>query len=450
MKLIKQKIFKKEQNMTESKFKIYDFKPFIMDALEKKGFFEPTEIQQRLIPLVLKGESAIGQSQTGTGKTHSYILPIIEKIDPNKKEVQAVITAPTRELASQIYSEIIKIVEQKNDGEEITARLFIGGTDKQRTIEKLKTQPHIVVGTPGRINDLAKESALLVHTSTKIVIDEADLMLDMGFIEDIDQIAARMPDKLQMLVFSATIPEKLKPFLKKYMENPKYVHIEPKQLTAAKIEHYLLPSRHRNKKETVFEILSIYNPYLAIVFTNTKKMADEVADALVYKGLKVGRVHGDLSPRERKKMMKQIKDLEFQYIVATDLASRGIDIEGVSHVINYELPTDLDFYVHRVGRTARAGNSGIALTIYSPSDEDALNRLENLGIQFKNVDIKGKEIIEISDRNKRKKRQRQQDEVDAMAKSIVKKPKKVKPGYKKKMQAEVDKIKKRQNRIKRK
>lgn len=434
--------------MTETKFKIYEFKPFIMEALNRIGFLEPTEIQQKLIPIVLKGESAIGQSQTGTGKTHSYILPIIQRIDPAKKGVQAVITAPTRELASQIYEEILKITSEAD--EEISTKLFIGGTDKQRTIEKLKSQPHIVVGTPGRINDLAKEQALFIHKSTTLVIDEADLMLDMGFIEDIDQIASRMPENLQMLVFSATIPEKLKPFLKKYLENPKFIQIEPKMATAENISHYLLPSRHRNKKEIVHEVLSIYNPYLAIVFTNTKKMADEVADALLHRGLKVGRIHGDLSPRERKKMMKQIRDLEFQYIVATDLAARGIDIEGVSHVINYELPSDLHFYVHRVGRTARAGQSGIALTIYSPSDEDALNRLENLGIQFRNVDIKDREIIEIGDRNKRKKRQKQQDEVDVMAKAIVKKPKKVKPGYKKKIQAEVDKIKKRQRRLKRK
>ncbi|WP_077213997.1 DEAD/DEAH box helicase [Bacillus dakarensis] len=436
--------------MTGAKFQEYQLKPFIMDALKKIGFFEPTEIQERLIPLVLKGESAIGQSQTGTGKTHSYILPIIDQIVPAKKEVQAVITAPTRELADQIYHEILKITELAGEDEQIMTRCYIGGTDKQRTIEKLKVQPHIVVGTPGRINDLVKEQALFVHRAAKLVVDEADLMLDMGFIEDIDQIASRMPEKLQMLVFSATIPEKLKPFLKKYMENPAFIHIEPKQLTAVKIDHLLIPSRHRNKKNLVFESLSILNPYLAIVFTNTKKMADEVADALVSKGMKVGRIHGDLSPRERKKMMKQIKDLEFQYIVATDLAARGIDIEGVSHVINYELPTDLDFYVHRVGRTGRAEFSGTALTIYDPSDEDALNRLEKLGIEFKHVDLQQDELVEIGDRNKRKKRQRVIDEVDVAARSVIKKPKKVKPGYKKKMQQEVDKFKKRQKRIKKK
>ncbi|UII54897.1 DEAD/DEAH box helicase [Cytobacillus spongiae] len=436
--------------MNNKKFERYEFKPFIMKAIEELGFYEPTEIQERLIPPVLKGESAIGQSQTGTGKTHSYILPILQKIDTSREEVQAVIAAPTRELANQIYQEILKVTQYLPEEEQIVARCYIGGTDKQRTIEKLKKQPQVVVGTAGRINDLVKEQALFVHKANMLVIDEADLMLDMGFIEEIDQFASKMPENLQMLVFSATIPEKLKPFLKKYMENPKYVHVEPKQLTAAKIEHYLMPSRHRNKTELVYKALSIFNPYLAIVFTNTKKMADQVADALMEKGLKVGRIHGDLGPRERRKMMKQIRDLEFQYIVATDLAARGIDIQGISHVINYEFPADLDFYVHRVGRTARAGYSGIALNIYDPSDEDALNRLEKMGIEFKHVDLKNQEFVEIGDRNKRKKRQKQTDEVDEKAKSLVRKPNKVKPGYKKKMKYEMEQIKKRQRRLKKK
>src|SRR3954452_16040750 len=436
--------------MTETKFERFNLKPFIIKAVKEIGFYEPTEIQERLIPTVLKGESAVGQSQTGTGKTHAYVLPVIQNIDPTRHEVQAIFTAPTRELATQIYQETLKIAQHAPDGQEISVRLYIGGTDKQRSIDRLKTQPQIVVGTPGRINDLAKEKALFVHSASTLVIDEADIMLDMGFLEDVDQIASRMPKDLQMLIFSATIPEKLKPFLKKYMENPKYIHVEPKQVTAAKIEHYLLPTKHRNKLVLVHQALLHFNPYLAIVFTNTKKKADEVADGLMAKGLKVGRIHGDLSPRERKQMMKQILNLDFQYIVATDLAARGIDIQGISHVINYELPTDLDFYIHRVGRTARAGHSGIALTIYEDSDEDALNRLEKMGIGFKNADFQNKEWIELNDRNKRKKRKRQVDEIDLKAKSMIQKPKKVKPGYKKKIQRETENFKLRQKRIQKK
>ncbi|MBM4762315.1 DEAD/DEAH box helicase [Bacillus sp. B15-48] len=435
--------------MTITNFEEYEFKPFIVEAIRKLRFTEPTEIQKRLIPIILKGESAIGQSQTGTGKTHAYILPIIEKIKPELNEVQAVITAPTRELANQIYHEVLKIAEDASDAEKITARCFIGGTDKQRQIEKLKTQPHIVIGTPGRINDLVKDQALHIHRAKMLVVDEADLMLDMGFLHDVDQFAGRMPEKLQILVFSATIPEKLKPFLKKYMENPLYVQVNPRKVTAENIDHLIMPTRHRNKVSLVNAALQAFNPYLAIVFTNTKKKADEVADGLIAQGVKVGRIHGDLSPRERKRMMKQIQDLEYRYIVATDLAARGIDIEGVSHVINYELPSDLDFYIHRVGRTARANLSGTALTIYESSDEDALNKLEKLGVNFKHIDVKNAEVVEINDRNKRKKRQKQEDETELKAKSMVKKPQKVKPGYKKKMQADIDKIKKRAKRIER-
>ena len=434
--------------MNESKFERFNLKPFIIESVKELGFFEPTEIQERLIPTVLKGDSVIGQSQTGTGKTHAYLLPMIQKVNPSKEAVQAIITAPTRELAAQIYQEVLKIT--KNSEEEIAVRLYIGGTDKQRTIEKLKHQPHIVVGTPGRINDLVKEQALFVHSAPILIIDEADLMLEMGFLEDVDQIASRMAETLQMLVFSATIPEKLKPFLKKYMENPKYIQVEPKQVTAAKIDHYLLPARHRNKLELVFQALETFNPYLAIVFTNTKKKADEVADGLIGKGLKVGRIHGDLSPRERKQMMKQILDLDYQYIVATDLAARGIDIQGISHVINYELPSDLDFYIHRVGRTARAGYSGIALTIYEDRDEDALNKLENKGIEFRHCDLHDHEWVDLGDRNKRNKRKRQVNEIDLKAKSIIKKPKKVKPGYKKKLQQETESFKNREKRMQRK
>ncbi|MGJ7912158.1 DEAD/DEAH box helicase [Neobacillus sp. LXY-1] len=430
--------------MKENHFNRFEFQDFINETIEKLGFHQPTEIQEKMIPLVLKGESAIGQSQTGTGKTLAYVLPILEKIRPERQEVQAVIAAPTRELATQIYQQIVKFTEQNPS---IMAKLYVGGTDKQRTIDKLKIQPHIVVGTPGRIYDLINDQALFIHTGSILVVDEADMMLDMGFIEDVDRMASRMPENLQMLVFSATIPEKLRPFLKKYMENPKVIEIEPKRKSAENLVHYLLPSRHRNKKELVHDALIAYNPYLAIVFTNTKKMAEEVANFLNEKGLKVGRVHGDLPPRERKKMMKQIQELEFQYIVATDLASRGIDIEGVSHVINYELPSDLDFYIHRVGRTARAGYDGMALTIYDLSDEVLLNRLEKMGIQFKNVDLKNGEFIELDDRNRRKTRVRQEDETDKMVKSIIQKPKKVKPGYKKKMQTEIDKVKKRQRRL---
>ncbi|GKW44337.1 DEAD/DEAH box helicase [Planococcus sp. NCCP-2050] len=429
-----------------TKFNDYPFKPFLLEAVEKLGFKEPTPIQKEMMPHILKGNSAIGQSHTGTGKTHSFIIPIAERIDTSRQEVQAVICAPTRELGTQIYAEMMKLVE----GSDIEVKSFIGGTDKKRSINKLKTQPHIVIGTPGRLKDLVNENALLVHTGKILVVDEADLAFDLGFIEEIDQVAGKMQDKLEMYVFSATIPEKLKPFLKKYMESPVHIKIGDKRPTAEGLDFYLVPARSKRKVERLKEIMGIINPYLAIIFVNTKTNADYVADELAKAGIRVGRVHGDLAPRERVKMMKQIRDLEYQYIVATDLAARGIDIQGVSHVINYELPEDLEFFIHRVGRTARAGLKGIAITIFNPEEEDAINRVEKMGIPFQQKDIVKGEFVDLKDRHSRKTRVRQTNEADAKAKTMVHKPKAVKPMYKKKMKWKMDEIKKVERRKNRK
>lgn len=427
-----------------SKYTDYNFQPFLQNAIEKLGFQEPTPIQKEIIPLVLKGKSAIGQAHTGTGKTHSFLIPIVEKIDASKQEVQAIITSPTRELATQIFKELNKLVE----GTDIQTKLFIGGTDKARSIEKLKTQPQIVVGTPGRIRDLTVEQALLVHTSNILVVDEADLAFDLGFITEIDQFASRMPEQLEMYVFSATIPEKLQPFLKKYMDSPVHIKMGNKRPVADGIEFIVTPVRSKSRKKRLLDVIEGINPYLAIIFANTKQHADEVANYLQGNGIKVGVVHGDISPRDRKRVMKQIHELEFQYIVATDLAARGIDIPGVSHVINYEIPDDLEFFVHRVGRTARAGLTGTAITLYEPSDEDALVRIEKMGIPLEHKDVVNGEWTELKERHARKNRTKNENEIDAKAKSLVRKPKKVKPGYKRNMKWEMDKVKKRERRIK--
>lgn len=427
-----------------SKYTDYNFQPFLQDAIAQLGFIEPTPIQKEMIPLVLKGKSAIGQAHTGTGKTHSFLLPIVQRIDATKQEVQAIITSPTRELAQQIFETLSQLIEQTD----IRAKLFIGGTDKQRSIEKLKTQPQIVIGTPGRIRDLVKEQALLVHTAPILVVDEADLAFDMGFIEDIDGFAALMPENLEMFVFSATIPEKLQPFLKKYMSSPIHINMNDKRPVAEGIDFILVPVRSKSRNKRLIEVIEGINPYLAVIFVNTRKTAEAVANFLAEQGIRCGQIHGDLSPRERSRMMKQIRDLEFQYIVATDLAARGIDIQGISHVINYEIPEDLEFFIHRVGRTARAGNKGTAITLFEPSDEDAVVRIEKMGIPFVQKDIKDGEWMELKERHARKNRPKHENEIDAKAKSLVRKPKKVKPGYKRNMKWEMDKIKKRERRLK--
>ncbi|MFC7372555.1 DEAD/DEAH box helicase [Fictibacillus iocasae] len=403
-------------------------------ALEKFGFKSPTDIQERVVPAIINGFDIIGQSQTGSGKTMAFLLPILEKINMDKEEVQAVITAPTRELAQQIFTELDKLVSLLPEEKQPNAKLIVGGTDRKRMADKLKNVPQLVVGTPGRIKDLITNQQLNVFTSSILVVDEADQMLDMGFIEDVDLLASRMAHNLQMLVFSATIPEKLQPFLKKYMENPRHVHVDPTKTTASDIKHVLLPVKHKDKISYLIKAAKDFNPYFAIVFVNTKKMADEVADAMLAAGLNAERLHGDVQPRTRKNIMKRVQNVEFQFLVATDLAARGIDIKGVSHVINYELPKDLDFYIHRSGRTGRAGMSGISATLMEPSDQFAIQKLESRNITFTEEEYKNGEWVETKRKSSKKPAGKAGDGV------FVPKPKKVKPGYKKKMEAEKKRI----------
>lgn len=418
----------------EHTFEKFNLQPFLIEAINEIGFTQPTEVQDKLIPAIKKGKSVIGQSQTGSGKTHTFLLPLINAIDPAKKEVQVVITTPSRELAEQIYQAALQLVEKAP--ERIIVQNFVGGTDKKRQIAKLAgTQPHVVIGTPGRILDLVTENALLIHTSPVLVIDEADMTLDMGFLEDIDQIAGKLPTPLQMLVFSATVPNKLKPFLKKYMENPLYEHIQPKEVISSSIENWLISTKGRDRIDVIYELLMIGQPYLVMIFANTKAKVDEIAEGLKARGVKVAKIHGDIPPRERKRVMKQVQNLEYQFVVATDLAARGIDIEGVSHVINAEIPRDLDFFIHRVGRTGRNNLKGTAITLYAPSDENLIIDIEKLGITFEPKTVKNGEIIDTFDRKRRAQREKKKSEpLDGTTRGMIKKAKKnIKPGYKKKM-----------------
>ena len=430
-------------------FKQFQFQPFINEALAEKGFEEPTEVQEKLIPIIKKGKSVIGQSQTGSGKTHTFLLPLMDKVKPTIDEVQIVITAPSRELANQIYQEAQQLARFSQP--EIRVSNFVGGTDKQRQLNKLKhQQPHVVIGTPGRILDMMNEQALKVHTAFAFVVDEADMTLDMGFLAEVDQIAGRLPEKLQMLVFSATIPEKLRPFLKKYLENPVIEHIKPKAVISETIDNWLISTKGKNSNQIIYQLLTIGHPYLAIVFANTKQRVDEITDYLKDQGLKVAKIHGDITPRERKRVMRQVQNLDYQYVVATDLAARGIDIEGVSHVINAEVPHELDFFIHRDGRTGRNGLNGTAIPLYSPADDDAITQIEQLGVSFKPKEIKNGEIVETYDRNRRTKREKSREELDPTLIGLVKKKKKkIKPGYKKKINWAIEDSNKKKRKIER-
>lgn len=430
----------------ENTFQSYALKPIINKIVAELGFTQPTPIQQKVIPPAIKGESLIGQSHTGSGKTHAYLLPIFNQLVEDKREVQYIITAPTRELAIQIFDEVKKVIKFANKEDVWHSKLFIGGTDKQRQIDKLKEQPQIIVGTPGRILDLVNAEALDVHKVKGVVLDEADLLVDLGFLNEVDQLLVRMTKEVQILVFSATIPKKLQPFLKKYFESPTYIKIDDDKPSPETMEHRLIPLRHRGKAEVIYNITKLINPYLALVFVNRKEHADQLAKELTEKGLEVGLLHGGLKPRERKRMLTELKNLRYQYIVATDLAARGIDIKGVSHVINAELPREEEFYIHRVGRTARAGLEGTAINLYTDSDENLIRRLEKSGLTFESYDIRKGEWEEIKNWNERQTRERPKDEAEKQAWSMVKRPKSVKPGYKKKMKREAERNKKKINR----
>lgn len=430
-------------------FAAFQLQDYLLTAIADKGFKQPTEVQERLIPVIQAGRSVVGQSQTGTGKTHTFLLPIFNQLDLEQQNVQAVITAPSRELATQIYQAAKQLADFS--GEEISIMNFVGGTDKLRQVERLATkQPHIVIGTPGRILDLVTSGDLLIHTTQVMVVDEADMTLDLGFLADVNQIAGRMPDNLQMLVFSATIPEKLRPFLRKYMNNPLIEEIKPKTVISETIDNWLISTKGKDVNKIIYQLLTIGHPYLAIVFANTKQRVDEISQYLKNQGLSVATIHGDILPRERKRVMKQIQNLDFQYVVATDFAARGIDIEGVSHVINAEIPDDLEFFIHRVGRTGRNQLPGTAITLYEPSDERKINEIEALGITFKPKEIKNDEVVDSYDRNRRQKREKKRDELDTTLIGLVKKKKKkIKPGYKKQIQREIEKSNKQKRKMER-
>ena len=428
-------------------FREFNFKEYIYQALDEINFKEPTEVQARLIPTILKGKSVVGQSQTGSGKTHTFLLPIFQNLNAQKDEVQAVITTPSRELAYQIYEAAKQLA--KFSPEDIWIQNYVGGTDKQRQIEKLKShQPQLVIGTPGRILDLVRENALDIHNAHYLVVDEADMTLDLGFLKETDAIASTLPKDLQMLVFSATIPEKLRPFLRKYMYNPVIEVVANKHVISPTIDNWLVSTKGRDRNKLIYDLLTMGEPYLALVFANTKERADELTNYLRSQGLKVAKVHGGIQPRQRKRIMREIQNLDYQFVVATDLAARGIDIEGVSHVINDDIPEDLEFFVHRVGRTGRNGMKGTAITLYEPSEEKLIDELESMGVHFVPKAVKNGEIVDSYDRNRREKRQTRKESMDPKLRGFVKKEKKKrKPGYKKKIKRAIKRDKQQKRRI---
>lgn len=417
-------------------FKDYNFKSYINKGLESINFFKETDIQKHVIPKALNGENIIGKSSTGSGKTHAFILPILEKLN-DEKEVQAVIVVPTRELGFQIYDEINKIT--KFSDEVIDVRLYVGGTNRDNELARLeKSQPQIVIGTIGKLKDLAIEAnALKIYTAKMVVIDEADMVFETSEFEEVDYLFARFENP-QILAFSATISEAMMHFLDKYLSKNEIIDLVGKNNLKSEIEHVFIPTKNRNKDNLLFDLLQTFHPYLALIFANTKTKVDEIADFLVSKGLKVAKITGNLEPRERKQVLKRIKDGMYQYVVASDLASRGLDVVGVSHVINYELPSDIEFFIHRIGRTARYDLTGVSISFYDYEDDNYLKKLEQKGIHSVYKNLKNGELVVTRERNY-KTGERKLTPAEKLLHNKIPVGKKVKPGYKKKRKELINK-----------
>lgn len=420
------------------RFEDFNLQEKTLRFIEANGFTEPTPIQEQVVPAALRGKDIIGLSSTGSGKTHAYLIPLMEKIDPTLPYCQAVITAPTRELAVQIF-EKAKVMSRIDPS--LRIRLFIGGQDREKDKEQLdKGQPHIVIGTPGRIRDLFLNTVLLrIDTAGILIVDEADMTLEYGFLDDIDAFAGRLREDLQMMAFSATMPDQLRPFIRKYMHQPLTFEIGERVRFNPDIRHILVPCYHHSYADVISNMMPGFQPYVCLIFANTRTEAAEIADQLRKKGVSVTELHGDLTSRKRKQSMKALASGRNTYVVATDLAARGIDIDMVTHVISCGFPEDLEYYVHRAGRTGRAGSSGTCYALYRDEDDAAIRSLKRCGIKFEHMRWHKNTWQTLHPYGVR--RTKKDDEIEKeISRIMTKKNTKVKPGYKKRRAREIERI----------
>ncbi len=340
-----------------------------LKAIAKKGFEEPTPIQQKSIPLILSADrDIVGQAQTGTGKTAAFGLPILERLDLKKKAVKVLIVTPTRELALQVSEEMISLRQTKR----IKITPIYGGASIERQMRRLKEGTDIVVGTPGRIIDLINRKKLKLDQLDFLVLDEADEMLNMGFVEDIEKIISHANPEKRTFLFSATMPKRILDIAKKYMREFDKITIEKKELTTDLTDQIYFEVGERDKFEALTRIIDIEPEFYGLVFCRTKSDVDRVANRLVERGYDAEGLHGDLSQFQRERVYKKFKSKHINILVATDVAARGLDVSNLSHVINYAIPQDPESYVHRIGRTGRAGKQGTAITFVTPAEYRSL------------------------------------------------------------------------------
>ena len=427
-------------------FKFFNLSPQMIDCLARQGYLSPSSIQTRVIPKALRGGNIVAQSETGSGKTHAFLIPIIENLQLDKNLTQAIIIAPTRELAKQIYSFAEPF---KKDYPRLHLRLFVAGQEKERTFREGMLVPHIIIGTPTRLKAMLIDKTSLDISNVKtLVLDEADMLMEMGYFAEIDIFYRALKMTPQVLVFSATMEFNLRKRLEKYVGADFVIEMDDVK-TARTVSHYAVDVKHGDRLHAVELFIKTFNPYLLIVFASRKEQVAAISAFLTSAGHDNIMLHGDMSARERKSAYKLIALNKQRIIVASDLAARGLDIKDVTEVLNYDLPNDLTYYFHRAGRTGRFGADGKCYSFYNADSSKQIEMLIAQGVSFSYLELKNDTILsteKLARRNKIKKKidpelERQIKHATAKAKTNV-----VKPGYKQKVRDAVAKVKRKHKR----
>ena len=376
--------------METIRFEQLEIQPEILRAITDMGFEEATPIQAKSIPVILEGKDIVGQAQTGTGKTASFGIPILQNIDPKNRALQAIVLCPTRELAIQVADELRKLSKYLHG---IKVLPIYGGQDITKQIRSIKAGAQIIIGTPGRVMDHMRRKTMKLAHVKMVALDEADEMLNMGFREDIEVILNEVPSERQTILFSATMPKPIMDITKKFQKDAQIIKVVKKELTVPNIEQYYYEVRPKNKPEILARLIDIYNPNLSVVFCNTKRMVDELVDELQGRGYFAEGLHGDLKQSQRDRVMNGFRNGKTEILVATDVAARGIDVDDVDAVFNYDIPQDDEYYVHRIGRTGRAGRTGIAFSFVSGREVYKLKEIQ----RYCKTKIKAQPIPSVSD-----------------------------------------------------
>ena len=376
--------------MAGSKFSDLNLSKDIQMAMEDMGFEETTTIQAQSIPYMLEGRDVIGQAPTGTGKTVAFGTIVLERMDPKNKGLQAVILCPTRELAIQVAGELKKISKYKKG---IDILPIYGGQPIDHQIRALKKGVQVITGTPGRVMDHLDRRTLKMGGVKIIILDEADEMLDMGFREDIETIMKKIPEQRQTIFFSATMPKEILDLTKKYQRNPQFIELVHKEMTVPNVEQFYFEVKQQVKTEALVRLIDYYELKLSLVFCNTKKRVDELVEELITRGYIADGLHGDMQQKQRDAVMSKFRKKDIEVLVATDVAARGIDVGDVEAVFNYDIPTDDEYYVHRIGRTARAGKAGLAFTFVIGKEVYRIKEIQ----KFTKTKIIAKRIPSVSD-----------------------------------------------------